>query len=209
MDGKLRGHYGPAFYRYFYERNEAIKAGVLTGVELELETLGIGNGIIDAEIQFPTYPVFAANNTYGVQALDEEWIDYMTTACYMVNGCLDQLWRCRQEYNMNSTSPATSTLCSQAATMCRDNRPAALSRFFVKYLNEPATQEALGIAVDFEYKESNYDVYLAFQHSGDYAYPRFLQDLEFLLDHGVRVLLAYGDADYIGNWFGGRLFRWR
>jgi len=60
--------------------------------------------------------------------------------------------------------------------------------FFVKYLNEPATQEALGIAIDFEYKESSYDVYLAFQHSGDYAYPRFLQDLEFLLDHGVRVL---------------------
>ncbi|PKS10615.1 hypothetical protein jhhlp_002370 [Lomentospora prolificans] len=223
FENSYGGHYGPAFYRYFYEQNEAIKSGELSGLELELKTLGIGNGIIDAAIQFPFYADFAVNNTYGIQTLDEKWVDYMTTACYMTNGCLDQLWRCGQSYGEDTNSDTTRALCSQAASMCRDNvegpyysysqrsmydiRKASNQRpypdFMVKYLNAPTTREALGVGVDFTYEDSSYDVYLAFQHSGDYAYPRFLQDLEFLLDRGTRILLVYGDADYIGNWFGG------
>jgi len=42
-----------AFFRYFYEQNKLVRNGDIEGVELELKTLGIGNGIIDAEIQFP------------------------------------------------------------------------------------------------------------------------------------------------------------
>jgi hypothetical protein len=41
------------FFRYFYEQNKLIKKGDIQGVELDLKTLGIGNGIIDAETQFP------------------------------------------------------------------------------------------------------------------------------------------------------------
>lgn len=41
------GHYGPGFYNYFYQQNEAIKNGSVTGVELQMDTLGIINGIID------------------------------------------------------------------------------------------------------------------------------------------------------------------
>lgn len=42
-----------AFLRHFYERNELVKKGVKTGVPLALNTLGIGNGIIDGATQFP------------------------------------------------------------------------------------------------------------------------------------------------------------
>lgn len=42
-----------------------------------------------------------------------------------------------------------------------------------------------------------------FQNTGDFIFPNFRQDLEYLLDEGVRVNLFYGDADYICNWFGG------
>ncbi|SPN97170.1 related to carboxypeptidase S1 [Cephalotrichum gorgonifer] len=217
------GHYGPAFYRHFQKQNYRIRGGEVEGIELELRTLGIGNGIIDAATQFPFYPNYAANNTYSTDALDEKWIDYMTTACYMVNGCLDQLWRCKQSFSQNSEGVETRALCSQAANMCRDNVEGpyyaysersmydvrrgsnfqAYPDFFVKYLNLPETQEALGVDIEFEYQESSYDVYLNFQHSGDYAYPGFLEDLEYLLDKEIRVLLVYGDADYIGNWLGG------
>jgi hypothetical protein len=46
------GHYGPAFYNYFYQQNEAIKNGSVQGVELQMDTLGIINGIID-EGEYP------------------------------------------------------------------------------------------------------------------------------------------------------------
>lgn len=59
-----------------------------------------------------------------------------------------------------------------------------------------------------------------FQNTGDFIFPNFRQDLEYLLDQGLRINLFYGDADYIcssllttrsvfltnkftGNWFGG------
>jgi carboxypeptidase C (cathepsin A) len=47
------GHYGPAFYDYFYEQNELIKSGDQSGVELQMDTLGIINGIIDELWQAP------------------------------------------------------------------------------------------------------------------------------------------------------------
>lgn len=49
------GHYGPAFYNYFYQQNEAIHNGSVKGVELHMDTLGIINGIIDEGVQAPFY----------------------------------------------------------------------------------------------------------------------------------------------------------
>lgn len=45
------GHYGPAFFDYFYQQNQMIKNGSMKGYPLEFVSLGIGNGIIDEAIQ--------------------------------------------------------------------------------------------------------------------------------------------------------------
>jgi hypothetical protein len=60
--------------------------------------------------------------------------------------------------------------------------------FFIKYLNLPETQEALGVDMHISYEPSNIDVYSAFQQTGDYVYPDFKRDLEELLDNGIRVV---------------------
>ena len=68
MIASYGGHYGPgmpivqlscvgadlslAFLRHFYDMNELVKKGITAGVPLTLNTLGIGNGIIDAATQF-------------------------------------------------------------------------------------------------------------------------------------------------------------
>lgn len=65
------GHYGPAFFRYFDDQNNAIENGTVKGYPLRFNTLGIGNGIVDEYVQAPYYPVMAVNNTYGIKAYND------------------------------------------------------------------------------------------------------------------------------------------
>lgn len=51
------GHYGPAFFKYFYDQNELIKNGSIKGQELDFNSLTLINAIIDESIQAPYYPV--------------------------------------------------------------------------------------------------------------------------------------------------------
>ena len=71
------GHYGPAFFDYFYGQNEAIANGTANGTQLIMDSLGIINGIIDASIQMPYYPEFAVNNTYGIKAYNDTICMYL------------------------------------------------------------------------------------------------------------------------------------
>ncbi len=72
---------------------------------------------------------------------------------------------------------------------------------FEDYLNQEFVQQALGVTLN--YIKINFDVNNEFDRTGDWAYPNYIHDIEFLLNSGVRVALVYGDADYICNWFGG------
>jgi len=63
-----------------------------------------------------------------------------------------------------------------------------IPEFFADYLNLPAVRQALGVDMAAGYEASNLDVYFAFQQTGDYVYPSYMEDLEYLLDRGVRVV---------------------
>lgn len=213
------GHYGPAFYNYFYQQNQLIANGSMQGIQLNFNSLGVGNGIIDEYTQAPFYPEFANNNTYGIKALNDTVYNYAKFATYMFNGCLQQIDFCR---STNRTSLSDYAICTEAENMCRDNVEGVYysyggrgvydirhpfddptpPAYFVDFLNMASTQDALG--VNLNYTESNDEIYFAFQQTGDFVYPNFIQDIEMLLDNGVRVALFYGDADYICNWFGGQ-----
>ncbi|GLA59560.1 hypothetical protein AtubIFM55763_010781 [Aspergillus tubingensis] len=213
------GHYGPAFFNHFYEQNSKIANGEVSGVQLNFNSLGIINGIIDAAIQANYYPEFAVNNTYGIKALNDTVYNYMKFANTMPNGCQDQVSLCKLT---NRTSLADFAICTEAANMCRDNVEGPYYQFggrgvydirhpyndptppsyFVDYLNKDSVMDAIG--VDINYTESSSDVYYAFQQTGDFVWPNFIEDLEEILRLPVRVSLIYGDADYICNWFGGQ-----
>lgn len=213
------------FYNYFYNQNQLISNGTIPGITLDFATLGIGNGIIDEGIQAPAYPEFAVNNTYGIKSVSDEVYSYMKFALNMINGCLEQVAGCAE---LNLTGKADDILvkngiCTEAENMCRDNvegpyyaysgRGAYDIRhptddptppdYFVNYLNLASTQNALGVDLNYTSDSSN-EVYFAFQNTGDFIYPIFLEDLNGILANGVRVHLYHGDADYICNWFGGQ-----
>ncbi|KAL8767150.1 MAG: hypothetical protein Q9209_006241 [Squamulea sp. 1 TL-2023] len=213
------GHYGPAFFNYFYEQNELIRNGMTNGTELIFDTLGIGNGLLDLYIQAPYYPEFTQYNSYGIQLVNETVYEYMKFACNMpLYGCLAQVDACRQ---VNRSTEVGQLYCEQATDQCRTNVEQPYYVFggrgvydirhpiddptpppyFNDYLNQANVQNALG--VNLNYTQSNNEVSYAFQLTGDFAYPNFIEDLEMILNNSVRVALFYGDADYICNWFGG------
>ena len=214
------GHYGPSFFNYFYDQNQMIANGTTNGTQLNMDVLGIGNGIIDEAIQVPWYPEFAVNNTYGIKAVNDTVYNFMKFACYMIGGCLDQISQCTQS---NRTSLAELDLCAGATYECRNNVEGPYysyggrgvydirhpiddptpPTYFEKFLNLASTQEAIGVNLNYT-QDYNADVGAAFETTGDFVFPQFLPDIEKLLGEGVRVALFYGDADYICNWFGGQ-----
>jgi carboxypeptidase C (cathepsin A) len=227
------GHYGPAFFSYFYNQNLKIENGSMPGYPLNFNSLGIINGIIDESTQAEYYPEFAVNNTYGIKAYNDTVYSYTKFANNMYNGCLYQIALCRAAAEGNTTyyhadakiteaelTPGEMQICNEAADMCRDNVESPYYYYsgrgvydirhmyedptppsnYPGYLNLGEVQDALGVTLN--YSGSN-GIYYAFQNTGDFIYPNFRLDLEYLLSQDVRVSLAYGDADYICNWFGG------
>ncbi|KAI4924239.1 uncharacterized protein J4E92_007320 [Alternaria infectoria] len=213
------GHYGPGFYNYFYQQNQKIKNGSCAGVEVEMDTLGVINGIIDEQIQAPYYPEFAVNNTYGIKAVNDTVYTFMKNAYYMPEGCHDQIEYCKQS---DRTTEAGYLTCAQATNLCRslveepyyafggrgvydirhpydDPTP---PDYFEDFLNMASTQEAIGVKINYTSTNAP-NVSYGFSTTGDFVFPNFLEDLEEILSYGVRVALLYGDADYICNWFGG------
>lgn len=75
---------------------------------------------------------------------------------------------------------------------------------FADYLNIPKVQNGIGVDLNYSTLLANDEVYFAFQQTGDFVFPNFIDDLEMILNSSVRVSLIYGDADYICNWFGGQ-----
>ncbi|KAK4935376.1 hypothetical protein LTR10_023554 [Elasticomyces elasticus] len=216
------GHYGPAFFDYFQQHNQAILNGTESGKYFEFVNLGIINGIISEYIQAPEYPKFAVGNTYGIPLVNQTVYDYMTFATYMTNGCLDQISLCAE---VDTTTLSGQAICTEAADMCRDNvegpyyyegagrgvydirhpyNDPTPPTYFLDYLNSAYVQNALGVDTNYT-SDANDEVYFAFQDTGDFVYINLLEDLEQIINSSsVRVTLAYGDADYICNWFGGQ-----
>lgn len=199
----------------------------MPGFPIEFNSLGIINGIIDEAVQAEHYPEFAVNNTYGIKAYNDTVYSYAKFANNMFNGCLYQIALCRASAEGNTSfyhtdapitevelTPGVMQICNEAADMCRDNVESPYYYYsgrgvydirhgyedptppsnFPAYLNQPKVQEALGVTLDYSSFDS---IYYAFQNTGDFIYPNFRLDLEFLLDQDLRVSLAYGDADYI------------
>ncbi|KNG51192.1 carboxypeptidase s1 [Stemphylium lycopersici] len=227
------GHYGPSFFTYFYNQNLKIQNGSMPGYQMNFNSLGIINGIIDESVQAGYYPEFAVNNTYGIKAYNDTVYSYAKFANNMYNGCLYQIALCRAAAEGNTSyyhvdapitqselTPGELQVCNEAADMCRDNVESPYYYYsgrgvydirhpyndptppsnYPGYLNQAEIQDALGVTLNYS---GNNGIYYAFQNTGDFIYPNFRLDLEYLLDQDVRVSLAYGDADYICNWFGG------
>ncbi|KAK5319002.1 hypothetical protein LTR93_007696 [Exophiala xenobiotica] len=224
------GRYGPSYSAYFEEQNEKMENGTWNHVGetyiIHLDTLMIINGCIDRQVQWPSYPHIAYNNTYGIQAVNQTIYNQMSDAYYGPGGCRDQITHCRSvatQYDptQQGVNASVNQICQSAESFCvshvRDpyieysgrnyydfgtqNPDPFLPNWYLGYLNQPHVQSALGVPLNFT--SSSSVVAAAFQAIGDYPRPGWLEDLSYLLDNGVKVALVYGDRDYACNWIGG------
>lgn len=219
------GKYAPAFANFFMQQNELRSNGSISSndtLAIQLESVGIVNGLIDDLIQDAYYPQFAYNNTYGVQAITQT--QELNDIAIFQNQCLPQIHTCRaamaagdpEGYGDNAT---VNSLCSEAQWTCNNLTLAYVEAgydvydirqmmpspdppmAYAEYLNNAGVLSSIGAAVN--YSESNPYVQEGFVSTGDTIRGGGVQDLAYLLSLGIRVALIYGDADFICNWYGG------
>jgi len=209
------GRYGPAFAAFFEEQNQRIQNGSFTDDDgemfiIDLDTLMIINGCIDRQVQWPSYPHIAWNNTYGIQTVNESVYNYMMDAYNRTGGCRDQINDCRALASIYDpddlgTNSSVNMVCEDAETFCSNEvRGPYLEYsgrnyydmtivdpdpwpfpFYEGWLNQPHVQQALGVPLNWT--QSSSPVARAFRSIGDYPRPGWLEDLAYLLDNGIKV----------------------
>ncbi|PFH50862.1 hypothetical protein AMATHDRAFT_75331 [Amanita thiersii Skay4041] len=199
------GHYGPTFAAYFLSQNAAIDAGSVSGLKLNLQVLGIGNGLTDPLVQYPEYITYAGNNPYH-PLVSSNVISSAQNAFTCSGCCRDLIQSC---YNTNSSSA-----CSNAQNFCNKHilvplvgpwdvyyvlskDPDPYPPSITHYLNGIASQ----IGAESTWEETNSSVYSNFADTGDWM-RNSRPDLETVINANIRTIIFDGDADYILNYNG-------
>ena len=222
------GKYGPAIGSFFSAQNRLRESDPVfanSTLEVNLKSLGIINGWIDLLVQTPYYPLFAYNNSYGIQTIDQVTQLNALSSYRSAGGCEDLATSCRlQELVFDPVSGGDNALvndaCSQAQYSCQLNVIAPYAQsgrsiydlsqnlldpfpdsHYLEYLNTQAVQQSIGVPVN--YTQDSLAVFQAFNETGDWARNGVIEDIVDLLNDGVRVALIYGDRDYVCNWLGG------
>lgn len=222
------GKYGPAFATFWEQQNLMRKNGSIPRnitLEIHLSSLGIMQGCVDDLVQGRFYPIFANNNTYGIQALSLTNQQAAASSFLSANGCQQLISTCRnaviaQDPQNNGDLVSVNQICANAQTSCNnevfgpyfssgrdiyditqsmpDPFPSSL---YLEYLNKADVQAAIGVPVN--YTQTNTAVANAFLQTGDYERGDHIGEMAYLLSLGIRVALVYGDRDYSCNFLGG------
>lgn len=222
------GKYGPAFATLWEQQNLLRKNGSIPSnktLEIRLSSLGIMQGCVDDLVQGRFYPIFANNNTYGIQALSLTDQQAVASSFLSANGCQQLIESCRnavtaQDPQNEGDVASVNQICANAQNTCNNevfgpyyssgrdvyditqNMPDPFPpSTYLEYLNNADVQAAIGVAVN--YTQTNAAVANAFLQTGDYERGDYIGEMAHLLSLGVRIALVYGDRDYICNWFGG------
>ena len=223
------GKYGPAFARLWEQQNQLRKNGSSSSnktLEIRLTSLGLIQGCVDDLVQGRYYPIFADNNTYGIQALSPTDQQNAASSFLNADGCQQQVQSCRDavsshDPNSYGNLDSVNNICQNAQKTCQSqvigpfmssgrdpyditqNTPDPFPpSTYLEYLNSGDVQAAIGVPVNFT--QSNEAVATAFQKTGDAERGDQIEQLAYLLSQGVRVALIYGDRDYLCNWLGGQ-----
>ncbi|GLB45331.1 putative peptidase S10 family protein [Lyophyllum shimeji] len=199
------GHYGPTFAAYFLAQNAAIAAGTVQGLNLNLQVLGVGDGLTDPLAQYPGYIIYAGSNPYH-PLVSSSVISRANSSWNASGGCKAQITAC---YDGGSNS-----VCSSAQSYCNNNILSPLAGNWDVYYVPTANPDpyppdisnylasvASTIGAESTWQMTNNNVYSNFAATGDWM-RNSRPDLETVINAGVRTIVFDGDADYILNFNG-------
>ncbi|KAI1828291.1 Alpha/Beta hydrolase protein [Xylaria intraflava] len=207
------GHYGPIFNQYIEEQNANLPKGA---IEIQLESVMIGNGWYDPLIHYPAYYNFTVSpgNTYDYAPFDEANATMFYNNVYGKGNCLDRLINCKNTGD-NAICRNADNFCASLVESVYDD---LLGRdeydmrelvpdpfpygFYNAYLNTPKVQAAIGAYTNFT---GNNVVGEAFDDTGDDGREDgTIEALRNLVaQDGITTVALYaGDADYNCNWLG-------
>ncbi|GES86559.1 putative carboxypeptidase S1 [Rhizophagus clarus] len=200
------GHYIPSLARLIDENNILINSKKLKAIPIKLQSVGIGNGWIDPKIIYDTYPDFIEFNSYK-PLLSPNDIAAMRS---MLPECDRSIDKCYKTQNANDCYQAgkfcdkvTADIVYNKTGLVYDVRKITVPPTdYMLYLDKPEVMTAIG-AHNTLTKCPNDIVYNNFMKQGDYA-QSYKNDVEYLLYKRFPVLLYYGDADFICDWFSGK-----
>ncbi|KAK5130957.1 hypothetical protein LTR08_001513 [Meristemomyces frigidus] len=196
------GSWVPATAAYMQKQNVRIRAA---GVE----------GLVGLT------PQMAYNNTYGLEVINKTIYETAVHDWDKAGGCSDQMEQCSTELGARydpeqfAVNTAVNDVCVAALLYCgtdvigpfdiygdrndfdiRQTKPAPFPfNWVVGFFNQHWVQEALGTPVNFTADSTAVNNHL-FDIGGDPISYAGLIDLEYLLESGVKVALAYRDANY-------------
>ena len=207
------GHYIPATTHKVWENNKKRRA-LLAGspplskeerdaiTVVNLQGLGIGNGLTDLSVQLYAYPEMAVSTNHHTPAVSQTTYATMKLAAKIAGKAVEACnswapWMCPfagTAVNLGLVAPYASSgknsydmreQC-KVPPMCYDFSPLST------LLNEPKVQRALGVPEGMHWESCNMDVNLNFQLSGDWSRD-YQKKLPELLADNVRVLIYAGD----------------
>ncbi|KZO96806.1 serine carboxypeptidase [Calocera viscosa TUFC12733] len=210
------GHYGPAVAYHILQQNALIDAGMLSGIKLNFQTLGIGNGLTNPLVQYPQYLQYALSNAYTVPLVNTTVSNNASAMLYESGGCLDQISACYDSTLLNGSPNYTA--CATAQQYCNRYVLSPLVGIYNDYdvrvvnpdpyppdlttlLRNPALTSKIGVPSFINWTETSYAVYDNFAATGDWM-TNSAPYLEAVINAGIRTTLYDGDADYICNYKG-------
>jgi carboxypeptidase C (cathepsin A) len=216
------GRFGTAIASYLVKQNEAVSKGQLSGRVIDLNSLGIINGWIDAKIQLQHETAYLRQNTHDIKPINDTLLDWIDFSLTKKSGCLEMLDFCRA-LDTPSPSQGVISICESASALCAGNIKSTIMQYsnvsnldirapggqdippenFVGFLNSTTTKRRFGIPLRAIYSQRSSDVSFPFTISADWVRGDYLADLGKLADANITIALAYGDADAFSNWLGG------
>ncbi|RDX55170.1 alpha/beta-hydrolase [Lentinus brumalis] len=203
-------HYGgtlvSTFATHFLNQNDAVDAGTVSGVKINVKNIGIGGPYMDPLLQLPYYLDYTVGNPYAQlvsastileqdrlwYATDNSGIQKKVQDCYANNTSNNQLicWDAGLAAEQNFYDPLLGSF-NQFHVNSNKTDPSTTT-----YLSDSTIQSKIGATS--QYTEDN--IYVAYNFKTTGSWIRNSRPLlEGLINKNILVGMWSGDADFIGN----------